>query len=256
MTIIRRVIYPGSGLRVPDELVRSQLLPAERLTMVPAPLGEKVALISHPPPGDGKGKWTIFLYGNDWTLARTVHIRLALAGQNAGSVCVDYPGFGLSTGEPSETGCLRAADAALALLHDEYAIGSSDVTVIGWSLGSAVAVDLAVRRRLDGLVLLSPMTSIVGVLLDQLGIRTAGASSVGPFNSAGKISRVGCDVLIISGLDDRVCPPYMAADLARRLGRSKVDNMILPGVGHNDLLRRGPAVWDLVGKFIHRAATQ
>jgi hypothetical protein len=57
MTIIRRVIYPGSGIRVPDELVRSQLLPAEQLNIVPTPLGEKVALISHPPPGGGKGKW-------------------------------------------------------------------------------------------------------------------------------------------------------------------------------------------------------
>jgi pimeloyl-ACP methyl ester carboxylesterase len=93
------------------------------------------------------------------------------------------------------------------------------------------------------------------VLLDELGIRSPGASSVGPFNSAGKISRVGCDVLIINGLDDRICPPYMAAYLARRLGRSKVENIILPGVGHNDLLRQ-PALWDPVGKFVHRAATQ
>jgi pimeloyl-ACP methyl ester carboxylesterase len=224
--------------------------------MVQTPLGEKVALISHPPPGDGKGKWAIFLYGNDMTLAGTLDIRLALAGQKAGSVCVDYPGFGLSTGEPSEKGCRRAADAALAFLHHEHAVGSSDVTVIRWSLGSAVAVDLAVRRRLDGLVLLSPMTSILGVLLDQLGIRSPGASSAGPFNSAGKISRVSCDVLIISGLDDRICPPYMAADLARRLGRGKVENLTLPGVGHNDLLRRGPAFWDLVGNFLHRAAAR
>ena len=129
----------------------------------------------------------------------------------------------------------RAADARRTprwpSSTSEYAIGSSDVTVIGWSLGSAVAVDLAVRRRLDGLVLLSPMTSIVGVLLDQLGIRSPGASSVGPFNSVGKISRVGCDVLIISGRDDRICPPYMAADLARRLGRSKV--------GQHNIARRG-----------------
>jgi hypothetical protein len=28
------------------------------------------------------------------------------------------------------------------------------------------------------------------------------------------------------------------------------------GVGHNDLLRRGPALWDLVGKFMHRMAVQ
>ncbi|MGH3151125.1 MAG: alpha/beta hydrolase [Streptosporangiaceae bacterium] len=224
--------------------------------MVPTPLGEKVALISHPPPGDGNGKWAVFLYGNDMTLARTLDVRLALAGQNAGSVCVDYLGFGLSTGEPSEKGCRRAAEAALAFLRDEHAVRSSDVTVIGWSLGSAVAVDLAVRQRLGSLVLLSPMTSILGVLLDQLGIRSPGASSAGPFNSAGKIARAGCDVLIISGLYDRICPPYMAADLARRLGRSKVENLTLPGVGHNDLLRRGPAFWDLVGNFLHRAPAQ
>ena len=94
------------------------------------------------------------------------------------------------------------------------------------------------------------------MLLDELGIRTPGASSVGPFNSAGRISRVGCDVLIISGLEDRICPPYMAADLARRLGRSKVEKIMLPGVGHNDLLRRGPGLWDRIGQFIHRTATQ
>ena len=115
-----------------------------------------------------------------------------MAGQNAGSVCVDYPGFGLSTGEPGEKGCRRAADAALAFLHNEYAIGSSNVTVIGWSLGSAVAVGLAVRRRLDGLVLLSPMTSIVGVLLDKLGISQDrdGAGSARVNRIAGMIETV------------------------------------------------------------------
>jgi pimeloyl-ACP methyl ester carboxylesterase len=102
----------------------------------------------------------------------------ALSGNDAhAQASVDYPGFGLSTGKPSKTGCRRAADAALAFFHNEYAIGSSNVTVIGWSLGSALAVDLAVRWRLDGLVLLSPMTSIVGELLDELGIRSRGLNS-------------------------------------------------------------------------------
>jgi hypothetical protein len=48
-------------------------------------------------------------------------------------------------------------------------------------------------------------------LLTCGGMVSHGAFGIKGCRRAGKISRVGCDVLIISGLEDRICPPYMAA---------------------------------------------
>jgi pimeloyl-ACP methyl ester carboxylesterase len=70
-----------------------------------------------------------------------------------------YRGFGGSTGSPSETALV--ADG-LALV-DEVRRTHPQVTVIGRSLGSGVAVQVAAQRRLERLVLVTPYDSIVAV---------------------------------------------------------------------------------------------
>jgi pimeloyl-ACP methyl ester carboxylesterase len=250
--MIRDLIFPGAAIPVPEDLVRSQLLTVERLTTVSTPVGEDIAVVMRP-PSEGGG-WAIFLYGNAMTLADTADIRVALAEQGIGSVCVDYPGFGLSAGVPSEKACRRAADIALGVLWDEYGIEDTEVTAIGWSLGSAVALDLAARRPVGGLVLLSPLTSIAGVALNMLGIRWSGAGLFGPFNAAKRAADVACDVLLIAGQDDTLCPPSMAGELAGRLDRASVQVVTMPGTGHNDLLSRGTELWAPIGAFVHRKA--
>jgi abhydrolase domain-containing protein 13 len=66
----------------------------------------------------------------------------------ANVLLLDYRGYGLSEGTPSEEGLLNDADAVLdfALLRRDV-IDPSKIFLFGRSLGGAVAVHLAVRRE-------------------------------------------------------------------------------------------------------------
>src|SRR5439155_1700348 len=72
----------------------------------------------------------------------------------------DYPGYGHSGGRPSEAGCYAAAEAAYEWLTEAQGIPPGQLLLLGRSLGSAVAVELASRRPYRALVLISPLTSM------------------------------------------------------------------------------------------------
>ena len=80
---------------------------------------------------------------------------------------IDYEGFGMSGGKPSEQGCYNAAEAAYQYVLTRPDVDPHRLVAAGWSLGSAVAVDLAWRHRDDGtigaLMTFSGMTSLVDV---------------------------------------------------------------------------------------------
>ncbi len=63
----------------------------------------------------------------------------------------DYPGYGKSTGMPTEAGCYAAADAAYDWLIDKQQIAASQLLLVGSSLGGAMAVDLAGAARVSNL---------------------------------------------------------------------------------------------------------
>jgi pimeloyl-ACP methyl ester carboxylesterase len=242
--IITWPVFPGSLLRVDRADVERGLLPGEELTLTRTDRGEDVAVVHRPPPSGGH--WVVFLYGNAMTLRDTADIRARLAAAGHGVLCPDYLGYGLSGGTADEAGCYRSADAALSYLDGRFGAGAADVTVVGWSLGSAVALDVAARTPLRRLVLLSPLTGVSTAVLSRLRLR--GLPEVGPFGMAGKAARVGCPTLLVVGAADRLTPAPMARVLAARLG-DRATLEVVPGTGHSDLLDRQP-VWDLVLDFI------
>jgi uncharacterized protein len=243
---LSRAIYPGATRKLDDDRLRRSLRPGEQLRWRETIRQERVGLIIAP-PATGRD-WVVFLYGNGMTLFGTWPVRDRLRAAGYGVVCVDYPGYGVSSGSPSEHGCYRAADTALGYLREDASIAAADVTLIGWSLGSAVATDLASRVGVRALVLLSPLSSLLGATLDLLRVgRTT--LPLGPFNALAKASRVRCPTLIVSGANDRLTRPWMATELATALG-GRVRRVDLPGVGHNDLLRSGERLWTPVIDFL------
>ncbi len=55
----------------------------------------------------------------------------------------DYPGYGRSSGVPSEAGCYAAGDAAYDWLCDVQNVPAERILLYGGSLGGGIAVDLA-----------------------------------------------------------------------------------------------------------------
>lgn len=76
---------------------------------------------------------------------------------NANVICVDYRGYGASTGTPQVRHL--ASDALQVFDGTSELRGEMPNIVIGYSLGSIPAAYLAANRPLDGLVLMAPITS-------------------------------------------------------------------------------------------------
>jgi fermentation-respiration switch protein FrsA (DUF1100 family) len=153
---------------------------------------------------------TLYLHGNGGNLAyRPGHLRAILAAGSA-VLIVDYRGYGRSSGRPTEPGLYRDADAAY-----DYLIGlgyrPEQIVLHGESLGSAVAVELAVRRPCAGIILECPFPSIAymaGRIVPLLG-----PLFVRGFDTRRKIAQVNAPILIIHGDDDRRVPHAVGLEL-------------------------------------------
>lgn len=71
----------------------------------------------------------------------------------------DYPGYGRSSGTPSEAGCYAAGDAAYDWLTDVQTVPAERIILYGGSLGGGMATELARRRPHRALVLVAAFTS-------------------------------------------------------------------------------------------------
>jgi uncharacterized protein len=247
-----RRMRTARGGCVRDDIGRVErtLQPGEELVWQETARGERIGLIIRQ-PADGQ-RWIVFFYGIGMTVAGTRPVRRWLGSAGYGVACVEYAGFGVSSGSPSECGCYRSADAAITYLERQVSITLDQVALIGWSLGSAVAVDLASRRDVRAQVLLSPMTSLLACATDLARVGKT-SFAIGPFDALSRARTVDCPTLIISGSEDALTRPWMANKLTRAMG-GHARLVSLPGVGHNDMLHSGERLWNVVQDFLNSAA--
>jgi len=190
-------------------------------------------------PGAPKRPLVLFCHGNAGNISHRLASLRLLRGLGAGVFIFDYRGYGQSAGTPSEEGTYADARGALSWLEGR-GWRPEDLIYAGESLGTAVALQLALERPPAGLVLEAPFTSIaamgrhhspllhllLGWLLD---VR---------YDNLDKIGRLAAPLLIIQGEADAIVPPAMARRLFEAARAPKALRLI-PGAGHNDLLFAG-----------------
>ncbi len=189
---------------------------------------------------------TIYLHGNAGNLTHRMDQMREIPAAGSALLMLDYRGYGKSEGRPSEKGLYADSDAAYQYLLDQgYDPGR--IVVHGESLGTAVAVDLASRRRCGGVVLEAPFTSARDVASRILPL--VGPLLVWGLDSKRKIRRVEAPLLILHGDRDEVIP----FDLGRALFEAAAEPKWfwpIHGAGHNDLLQvAGPHYRERLRKF-------
>jgi hypothetical protein len=156
----------------------------------------------------------------------------------------DYQGYGLSEGKPSERNAYADEEAAFQFLVNEKKIPPERIIAVGQSLGGAMAIDLASKHKLGGLIIQSSFTSAFRVLTRWPII------PFDKFNSLGKIKRVSCPVLIIHGKADSVIGFWNGQLLYDAAPGPKQKWWVDRG-DHNDiLLVDAPGYWKAVGSFV------
>jgi pimeloyl-ACP methyl ester carboxylesterase len=123
-----------------------------------------------------------------------------------------HRGLGPSTGKPSEAALVSDGIQALDWLSERTQLPTSSIVIIGRSLGSGVAVQVASICEIAGLILISPFDSLVNVVRKRFGVFPDFLLQ-DKFNSAAHISKVRCPILSITGARDKTIPIEMSVAL-------------------------------------------
>jgi len=197
-------------------------------------------------PVKDAGLATLYLHGNAGNLTfRVAHIReITAAGSSL--LLIDYRGYGRSEGRPSEKGLYEDAEASYQHLL-KAGWRPEQIVAHGESLGTAVAVDLAARHRVGGVVLEAPFTSARQVAAGILPL--LGPLVIRGFDSRAKIGRLQAPLLIVHGDRDEIIP----YDLGRALFAAAPEPKqfwTVHGSGHNDIVdTAGPAYRERLAGF-------
>lgn len=162
----------------------------------------------------------LFFYGKNQTLAAP-HDQKVFNGLRDMGVNVfipEFPGIGMSEGRTSESEYYATADAALDYLFGRPDIDHARIIAAGQSLGTGIAIDLASRRELAGLISVGGFTSppdvLTGVVQWMPRWFARALTADCHFDNLTKMKAVKCPILLVYGTDDTVIPPWMADRLA------------------------------------------
>ncbi|MEM7409882.1 MAG: alpha/beta fold hydrolase [Myxococcota bacterium] len=179
----------------------------------------------------------LFLHGNAGNASHRLPNAAQLARLGSDVLLLDYRGYGLSEGTPSEAGTAEDARAALAHLTTERGFAPERIVLFGRSLGGAVAVELAQDRPLAGVILESTFTSVADMARTLLG--PLGAAIRG-FPSDERVGQLRAPLLSFHGDRDEIVPFALGQRLFEVAPEPKSFETIV-GAGHNDTVEVGGA---------------
>jgi fermentation-respiration switch protein FrsA (DUF1100 family) len=206
--------------------------------------GEKV-IIWHVPAKPGRPV-ILFFPGNGDFLAGRVSRFKGMTADGTGLVALSYRGYAGSSGHPSERGLLQDAAAAYAFTSARYDAGR--IVLWGFSLGTGVAVAVAVEHPVARLILEAPYTSTVDVAGALLRIVPVSLLMRDQFHSDERVGRVTVPLLIMHGTDDPAIPIRFGERLFA-LAHEPKQFVRFPGGGHENLDDFGAI--DTARRFIH-----
>ena len=161
---------------------------------------------------------------------------------------VNYRGYGGSSGRPSEAALVADALA----VFDQVQARHTEVAVMGRSLGSGVAVQLAAKRPVAKLVLVTAFDSLVNVAREYFRWLPVGLLMRDPYDSARRAAEVKVPVLVVIAGEDEIIPRQRSQTLVEAFAPGQVQVVVVPGVGHNTL-DLSPEYLGAVGRFAVRA---
>jgi fermentation-respiration switch protein FrsA (DUF1100 family) len=152
--------------------------------------------------------WLLFLHGNSATIASRVNIARyrQLRALGLSVLAPEYRGFGGLHGVPTEHGLYADARAAFDYLTGTLRVPPTRIAIYGWSLGSAVAVDLAANVDEAAVILEGAPASLVGIGARRYPLFPIRLVMRNPFESIARVDRVHSPMLFLHSPGDDIVP--------------------------------------------------
>lgn len=155
----------------------------------------------------------------------------------------DYEGYGTSNGKPSEKNVYRDIEAAYDYLIYDLKIDPNRIILLGRSIGSGAAVELALKHKVAGLIIESGCVS-------AFRIRTRiPLVPFDKFNNIVKIKKIHCPILVMHGKNDKIIPFWHGQALFNKANPPKM-HLWVDGANHNDFpWVAGDGYWKTIKEF-------
>lgn len=273
LVVATLVFHTGCGGDL-DQFAQDNLYPIKSANKTPVPETAPEGYVQHTLPlifpegpvslhfwsyehkGNKDAPVVIFLHGNGDNLGSLAKGNFLKTMESLEShfVVLDYPGYGRSTGTPSQESIMAFVDATMVWTKIKFP--DSKIVVWGWSLGAAVAAQTAHRYRgnISGFILASPWTNVKDLARLHFGSLAEKLSSdwysKNTWDSLGAASGTTEPGLIFHGEKDATIPFSMGEEIAEQHNASRVSFVPIPDRAHNDIFLVSE-LWTKVKEFIH-----
>jgi pimeloyl-ACP methyl ester carboxylesterase len=235
--VLARLFHPRRELR------RSEAAAEAVDLMIPVADGVHLGARWH--TTDAAAPTLLFFHGNGEIVADYDDFAPVYRSLGLGFLPVDYRGYGRSSGSPTVAAMMQDAHRVLdAVLEHLCRHGrTGPLLVMGRSLGSAPAIELAVARpdRVAALVIESgfararPLLELLGVDLHRIGF-----SEEATFDHLGKMAAFAGPLLVIHAEFDHLIP-FADGQALHDASPSRHKTLLrIPGADHNDIMLRAP----------------
>jgi fermentation-respiration switch protein FrsA (DUF1100 family) len=184
-------------------------------------------------PGQNASDVVLFCHGNAGNISHRLDNVRRLLAHGLAVFIFDYRGYGKSSGKPSESGLYRDGLAAYDYMIRKKGIQPEHIIPFGRSLGSAVAIEIALNRPVKSLIIESPFTSTKGMAKTMLLFSLFSFIIPAHYNNLGKIPQIAVPLLVMHGDRDDIVPFSMGEKIYQAARHPKFFHAIR-GAGHND----------------------
>ncbi|MEF9426508.1 MAG: alpha/beta hydrolase, partial [Candidatus Mariimomonas ferrooxydans] len=150
---------------------RTLYFPLRTVEATPKDIGlnyEEISLYTHDGvqlsawfiPSENPRATVLFCHGNGGNISHRLEKIKIFNALDLNVLIFDYRGYGMSTGSPSENGLYLDAETVYGYFTDGKSIPAQKIIAYGESLGAAVAVNLAGKHDLGGIIIEGGFTSV------------------------------------------------------------------------------------------------
>ena len=167
---------------------------------------------------------------------------------------MNYRGYGRSKGRPSEKNLVSDALFILDEVVRRENIDLQHVVLLGRSLGSGVATQVAHQREVRGVILITPFDSLANVAKSHYPVFPVKLLVRHPFESVKFAKDIAIPALNIMGSSDGIIPNRHSKALAKAW-KGEMESVIIQQADHNNI-QLFPQYWQSINRFLDLLAQE
>lgn len=161
---------------------------------------------------------------------------------------MNYRGYGLSQGTPSEKNLKQDAVQIFEAITELEDIDGTHIILMGRSIGTGVAAHVAAEKDVRGVILVTPYDNLVNVAQNSFKIFPLSWFMRNRFETDAVAPDIDAPMLALIAENDAIIPKTSSLNLVEQWG-GRAQSVIVPGAGHNDIFFNN-MFWESIRDFL------